>query len=39
MTLRVWWALITMLHIEQGQTVTLRKRYKKTKTTHCRKGS
>lgn len=40
MTLRIWWALITMLHIEQGQTsVTLRKRYKKTKTTHCRKGS
>ena len=29
-----------MLHIEQRQTaVTLRKRYKKTKTTHCRKGS
>ena len=33
-------ALITVLHIEQGQTsVTLRKRYKKTRTAHCRKGS
>lgn len=32
--------LITTLHTEQGQTsATLRKRYKKTKTTHCRKGS
>lgn len=29
-----------MLHTEQGHTsVTLRKRYKKTKTTHYRKGS
>ena len=40
LTLRSWWALITWLHMEQRQTtVTLRKRYKKTKTTHCRKGS
>lgn len=40
LTLRSWWALITLLHMEQRQTsVTLRKRYKKTKTTHCRKGS
>lgn len=32
MTLRIWWVFITILHIEQGQTlVTLRKGIKRPK--------
>lgn len=38
-TLWIWWAFVTRLHIEQGQTSVTEKRRKKTKTTHCWKGS